>query len=179
MSTAQAERRRIYPEIDQVLLRAMVVLGGTTMLVAAQAAGARPAQWQQAVLLGFAVLTAVKPESIAGAALLAGGAYLWGLTPESLSPMVLLAAAGMVLAHVSALVAAQGPARMHLDGAQVRRWTLRALALWLAAATVWGLSVYLADLPERRLAYALGLTVLSIIAVVTTWLIGNRPDRER
>ena len=178
MSPAQAERRRVYPDIDQVLLRAMVVLGGTTMLVAAQAAGARPAQWQQVVLIGLAVLTAVRPESIAGVALLAGGAYLWHLTPESLSPMVLLVAAGMVLAHVSALVAAQGPARMRLDGAQVRRWTVRALVLWLAAASVWGLSVFLADLQERRLAYALGLTLLSIIAVVTTWLIGNRPDRE-
>jgi len=179
MSTAQAERRRIYPDIDQVILRTMVVLGGTTMLVAAQAAGARPAQWQQAVLLCFAVLTAIRPESITGAALLAGGAYLWALTPESLSPLVLVAAAGMVLAHVSALVAAQGPARMRLDGAQVRRWTVRALLLWLAAVAVWGMSMLLADLPERRLAYAFGLTVLSVTAVVTTWLIGNRPDRER
>jgi hypothetical protein len=179
VSTPQAERRRIYPDIDQVLLRAMVVLGGATTLVAAQAAGARPAQWLQAVLIGCALLTAVRPESIGGLALLAGGAYLWVLTPESLSPMVLVAAAGMVLAHVSALVAAQGPARMRLDGAQVRRWAVRALVLWLAAATVWGLSVFLADLPEKRLAYALGLTLLGVIAVVTTWLISSRPERER
>ena len=179
MSTTLAERRRIYPDIGQLSLRAMVVLGGATILVAAQAAGARPAQWEQVLLIGFAVLTAVRPESISGVALLAGGAYLWALTPESLSPMVLLMAAGMVLAHVSALVAAQAPARTRLDGAQVGRWTLRALVLWLAAATVWGLSVFLADLPERRIAYALGLTVLTISAVVTTWLISNRPERER
>ena len=179
MSAAPSERRRIYPDIDQVLLRAMVVLGGTTMLVAAEAAGARAAQWQQAVLIGCAVLTAIRPESIAGLALLAGGAYVWALSPESLSALVLVAAAGMVLAHVSALVAAQGPARMRLDGAQLRRWGVRAVVLWLAAATVWGLSVLLADLPERRLTYALGLTVLSAVAVVTTWLIGNRPERER
>ncbi len=179
MSTGQAERRLAYPDIDQVLLRVMVVLGGATMLVAAQAAGARPAQWQQALVIGFAVLTALRPESIAGVALLTGGAYFWALSPETLSPLVLLAAAGMVLAHVSALVAAQGPARMRLDGVQVRRWAARALVLWLAAATVWGLSVFLADLPERRLAYALGLTVLSVIAVVTTSLISSRPERER
>ena len=179
MSTTLAERRRVYPDIDQLLLRAMVVLGGATMLVAAQLAGARPAQWQQAVLIGFAVLTALRPESVTGLALLAGGAYLWALTPESLSPLVLLVAVGMVLAHVSALVAAQGPARMRVDGVQVRRWAGRALVLWLAAVIVWGLSVLLADLPERRLAYALGLTVLGVIAVVTTWLISPRPDRER
>ncbi len=177
MSTGQAERRLAYPDIDQVLLRVMVVLGGATMLVAAQAAGARPAQWQQALVIGFAVLTALRPESIAGVALLTGGAYFWALSPETLSPLVLLAAAGMVLAHVSALVAAQGPARMRLDGAQVRRWAARALMLWLAAAIVWGLSVFLADLPESRLAYALGLTLLTIMAVVTTWLIDSRPDR--
>ena len=177
MSTTQAERRRVYPDIDQVLLRVMVVLGGATTLVAAQAAGAGPAKWQQAVVIGFAVLTAVRPESLAGVALLTGGAYFWALSPESLSPLVLLAAAGMVLAHVSALVAAQGPARMRPDGVQVRRWAARALMLWLAAAVVWGLSVFLADLPERRLAYALGLTLLTIMAVVTTWLIRSRPDR--
>jgi hypothetical protein len=177
MSMPQVEMRRIYPEFDQLLLRALVVIGGATSIVAAQAAGARPASWLQSVVLGLAVLTAVRPESTAGVGLLGGAAYTWALAPETLSPLVLLAAAGMVLAHVSALVAAQGPARMRVDRAQVRRWAARGLLLWLAAASVWGLSVAMTDLPQRRLAYALGLTVLTAIAVTTTRVISSRPDQ--
>lgn len=177
MSASVAERRRVYPGIDQFVLRAMVVIGAMTAVVAAQAAGARPPVWQQWVVVGLALLTAFRPESTAGFGLLAGTAYVWALAPETLSPLVLLAAAGMVLAHVAALVAAQGPARMRVDGVQVRRWAVRGLLLWLAAAAVWGLGVALADLPQRRVAYALGLTVLIVVAVATTRMIGTRPDR--
>ena len=109
--------------------------------------------------------------------MLAGAAYVWALAPETLSPLVLVAAAGMVLAHVSALLAAQGPARMALDGVQVRRWAARGLLLWFAAAVVWGLSVVVVDLPQRRLAYALGLTVLAVIALAATRLVGSRAER--
>ncbi len=128
-------------------------------------------------MLGLASITAVRPESIAGVGMLAGAAYVWALAPESLSPLVLVAAAGMILAHVSALVAAQGPARMGLDGVQVRRWAARGLLLWFAAAVVWGLSVVVVDLPQRRLAYALGLTVLAVIALAATRLVGSRAER--
>jgi hypothetical protein len=160
-----SERRRVYPEIDQVLLRAMVVLGAMAVLVAATAAGARPAGWQQALVLALAMVTAIRPESSAGVGLLAGSAYVWVLGPESLSPLVLLAAAGMVLVHVAATVAAQGPARMRVDGTQVLRWAGRGVVLWLAAAAVWGLTVLMADLPDRRVAYAVGLSVVTVLAV--------------
>ena len=157
-------RRRVYPGLDQLVLRTPVLLGVAAAIVAAQAAGARPGPWEQGIVFGLASITAVRPDSIAGVGMLAGAAYVWALAPESLSPLVLVAAAGMILAHVSALVAAQGPARMGVDGAQVRRWAARGLLLWLAAAAVWGLSVAFDDLPQRRLAYALGLTVLTVIA---------------
>jgi hypothetical protein len=109
--------------------------------------------------------------------LLAGAAYVWALAPETLSPLVLVAAAGMILAHLSAQVAAQGPARMRVDGVQVRRWAARGMLLWMAAAVVWGLTVAVEDLPQRRLAYALGLTVLTVIAVAATRLVGSRAGR--
>ena len=106
---AQAERRRVYPGIDQVVLRAMVVLGRLRRARRGAGGGGQAGPWQQVVLLGLAVLTAVRPESIAGVALLAGAAYIWALTPESLSPLVLLAAAGMVLAHVERPGGGTGP----------------------------------------------------------------------
>ena len=45
----------------------------------------------------------------------------------------------MLLTHVGALLAAQGPALVALDLAQARLWAGRAVLLLLAAAAVWGL----------------------------------------
>ncbi len=174
MSTPQAVRRRIYPGLDQLVVRSMVVIGGLATVVAAQAAGARPAYWLQVLMTALAVLTALRPESLTGFLLLTGAAYTWGLAPETLSPVVLMAAAGMVLAHVSALLAAQGPARMRVDGAQVRRWAGRAVVLWLAAAVVWGAAVVAADLPQARVAYGLGLVVVVVVAIAATRAVGSR-----
>jgi hypothetical protein len=177
ISPGNAEARRLYPDLDQVLVRMMVLLGTSAAMVAAQAAGARPSVWLQAVVAGLAVLTALRPESVAGTALLVGTAYTWGLAPETLSPVVLIAAAGMILVHVSALVAAQGPALVRVDPVQVRRWALRGVVLWLAAAAVWGLSTAAVELPGPRLTYATGLTVLIVLAVVSTRKIGTPAHR--
>jgi len=177
MSVTTPERRRVYPGLDQLTLRTLVLIGVAAAIVAAQAAGARPGPWEQGIVLGLASVTAVRAESIAGVGMLAGVAYIWALVPETLSPLVLVAAAGMVLAHVSALVAAQGPARMALDAVQVRRWAARGVLLWIAAAVVWALSVAVVDLPQRRLAYALGLVVLAVIALAATRMVGSRAER--
>ncbi len=174
MSTTVGERRRVYPGMDQALLRGTVVVGAATSIVAAQAAGARPAGWVQGMLMGLALLLAARPESEAGVALLVGTAYVWSTVPDPLSPLVLVAAAGMVLVHVGALVAAQGPARIPVNGVQARRWLLRGVLLWLAAVSVWGLDLLAADLPGGRLAYAAGLTVLMLVAATGTWLLSTR-----
>ena len=81
----------------------------------------------------------------------------------------------MVLLHVSALVAAQGPARMRVDRAQVRRWLVRAALLWLGAAPVWADGRAPARTRQAdRLVYAAGLALLAAVAVVTTRLIAPR-----
>jgi hypothetical protein len=177
-SPLPSRRHRVYPGLDQLVLRAFVVVGAMTAVVAAQAAGARPATWQQAVVLGLSLVMAVRPESLAGVGVMCAAAYTWSMAPETLSPLVLLAAGGMVLAHVCALLVAQGPARMHVDGAQVRRWAGRALLLWTGAAAVWGLGVAMADLPQRRTSYALGLVMLLVLAVATTSRLSARAGRR-
>jgi hypothetical protein len=174
MSATIGERRRVYPGLDQAVLRTSVVLGAMTSVVAAQAAGARPAVWLQAVLIGLAVLLAVRPESSIGIVVLLGVAYVWSTVPDPLSPLVLIAAAGMVMVHVAALVATQGPVGMQLDRVQTRRWLWRSFVLWLAAATVWGLDQLATDLPGGRLVYAAGLTLLVGLAATATWLFSPR-----
>lgn len=174
MSTAVGERRRIYPGLDQLVLRSMTVVGAMTTIVAAQAAGARPALWWQLLLTLLALVLAVRPDSSTGALLLLGLVYVWATVPDPLSPLVLLAAAGLLLVHLTALVAAQGPAAMEVDRSQVVLWAWRGALLWVAAATVWGLDLLTDGWSAGRLAYAAGLTALMLLAALTTWLLVPR-----
>jgi hypothetical protein len=174
VSAVVGERRRVYPGLDQAALRAAVLVGAMTSLVAAQGAGARPALWLQAALTALAILLVVRPESSTGVVLLLGLAYVWWTVPDPLTPLVLLAAAGMVLVHVAALVAAQGPAGMRVDMSQVGLWLWRGAVLWLAGAAVWGMNLLATDLPGGRLVYAAGLTTFMLVAAVATWLVVPR-----
>ena len=61
MSVTTSEQRRIYPGLDQLTLRTLVVLGAASAVVAAQAAGARVGPWEQGIVSGLAVITAVRP----------------------------------------------------------------------------------------------------------------------
>ncbi len=170
----RAQRRRLYPDPFQVVLRLMVPVGVVVALEAAVAAGARPSGWVQVATVGLAAVTALRPDSVAGILALGGTAYAWALSPEPLSPLVLLVAAGMVLSHLAALVAAQGPALLRVDPGQVRLWLGRGIALWLLTAAVWGIARVVADHPGGRSAYAVGLLLLAALAVVGTRLVGRR-----
>jgi len=161
MSTAVRAR----PGPDQFALRTVVGVGAMVVLVAAAGAGATVPLWQAVTLLGLAALTACWPDSSAGTLLLVGAAYVWAGTPESLSPWVLVAAAGMVFAHLAAQVAALGPAPLKVDSTQVSRWAVRAALVWIAAAVTWVMVVWMREVPVGRTAYALGLLVLTVVAV--------------
>jgi hypothetical protein len=169
-----AQRRRLYPDPVQAVLRLMVLAGVLAALAAAVGAGARPSTWLQVVVVGLAAVTAVRPESVAGVVALGGTAYAWALAPEPLSPLVLVVAAGMLLTHIAALVAAQGPALLLVDPGQVRLWLGRGFLLWLAAAAVWGLALAVEHHPGGRSTYAVGLLLLTALAVVGTRLMGRR-----
>ena len=174
-STA-ADARRPLPGFDQLVLRSAIVLGALGALVTVQAAGATPAQWQQVSVLLFALLAAVRPESVAGVVVALWIVGLWAITPDPTAASALGCAGGLVLLHVAALVAAQGPARMAVDGGQVAHWAVRALGLWLAAAAAWGLDQLFADARGGAWAHAAGLVVLVLAAGVVTLLL--RPRRS-
>ena len=174
-TAAAAEARRPLPGLDQLVLRSTVVLGALCCLVAVQAAGATPAQWQQVGVLVFALLAAVRPESLAGAVVMLWVVGLWATAPDPTVASVLGCAGGLVLLHVAALVAAQGPARVAVDVRQVACWGLRGLELWLSAAAVWGLGQLFVDARGGTWAHAAGLVVLVLAAGVVTLRL--RPGR--
>ncbi len=150
------------------------LVGAMASVVAAQAAGARPNLWGQLLLTALALVLAFRPESSVGPVLLIGLAYVWSTVSDPLSPLVLLAAAGMVIVHEAALVAAQGPVTMRVDRTQALRHCGRGALLWLAAAIVWGLALVADALPDGRLVYAVGLTLLLGLAAGAATLIGPR-----
>ena len=168
------EHRRLWPGGDQILLRGLVPLGVLISMVAAIAAGGRPAQWVQLVVVALSLVATLRPDSSVATGALLGSTYVWTTAPQTLTPLLLVGAAGMLLTHVAALLAAQGPALVALDPAQARRWTGRAGLLLLAAATVWGLARLFDGQGGGRLVYAAGLIVLSAISGLMTWLLTRR-----
>jgi hypothetical protein len=161
MSTAVRAR----PGPDQLALRSVIGLGAVAVLVAAAGTGATVPVWQAVTLLGLAAVTACWPDSSAGAFLLVSSAYVWAKAPESLSPWVLVAAAGMLFAHLAAQVAALGPAPLKVDGTLLSRWAVRAALVWVAAVATWVMVVWMREIPVGRTAYALGLVLLTVVAV--------------
>ena len=170
--------RRIYPDTGQIAVRSVVVIGTMAVLVASAAAGGRVPGWVQVLLLGLALVTAGRPESGAGVVLLLGSSYAWVVVPEPLSAWVLLAAGGLLLVHVAALIAAQGPARMPVDPVQLARWAGRGLLLWCVAAGVWCAALLLDETSDQRLAYAAGLVLLAALGVLVTTMVGSRGARQ-
>jgi hypothetical protein len=71
----------------------------------------------------------------------------------------------MVVVHVGLLVAAQGPAVMAPDPAQLRLWGRRAVGLWAVAALLWvaALSLRGASMPRPLLVAALGAVVAGLV----------------
>ena len=173
-NAAVAQQRRLWPGVDQVVLRSFFVGGVLLALIAAQVAGARPPGWVQVAVVALAAHSALRSESLAGTLALCGAAYFWALAPDPLSPLVLVVAAGMVLSHLCSLVAAQGPALMAVDGRQVWLWLRRGIVLWLTAAAVWGFALLVEDHPGGRTTYAVGLLLLAAVAVVGTREVGRR-----
>jgi len=150
-----------WPDPDQLALRGGVLLGALAVLAAAHRTGDAPGAWPTALLLGLALLAACRPDSTSGLAFLLAALLVWARTPDSGGPWTLLAAAGMVLAHVSLLVAAHGPATLPVDRRQLHTWSVRGSLVWLAAAGVWALARVLPQLPDDRLALAAGLLVVA------------------
>lgn len=163
--------RRLYPGLDQLVLRSVVVLGALGCLVSVQATGAGLEQWEQLVVLALALLTALRPDSLAGLGLTLWVVILWAGSPVPSTVPVLGCAAGLVVVHVAALLAALGPARMGVDGGQALRWSVRGLELWLAAATVWTIGQLLAGARGGEWAQAAGLVVLTLAAGLVTVLL--------
>jgi hypothetical protein len=92
----------------------------------------------------------------------------------------LVAAAGMLAAHLAALVVSYGPSRLPLAPGVVRLWASRGLVLLLTAPVVWLLARAVRELPESGTVWVLGLAVavsVVVVAIAATQAI-SAEDRE-
>ena len=160
----------------QWALRAVVVLGALTALLASGPAGAPPPQPLVLVVTGLALAHARSPESAAGVVSLGLVVCWWAAAVDVLHPAVLLAAAGLLAAHVAALVAAYGPDQLGVDPLVLRRWLLRAGLVLLPAPGLYGAAVVLRDRPEVPGAWLIGLGAAVAATVLATWVVAAEEE---
>lgn len=145
-----------------VAARALVVL---LPLVAVAAAGQRPATPFLVVLVALALSWGVAPESPVGQVVLVLVVGWWGVrVADPLHAGVLLAATALLGAHVAALLASYGPARMPLDRGLVLLWVRRALLSLLVLPVAWAAAVGLDAAPEQPAMWTVALvTVVGLV----------------
>lgn len=149
----------------QAALRTTIVAGVMVALLATGLRGVWPASWFVVLVAGLAVAFALLPEApmgtVATGLVLAwwGFAFRGGPYPEAL-----LAAAGLLTAHLAAVVAGYGPRDLPPDPATVRLWAVRGTAVFLAAPAVYVVARLLEGQPEPGGIWVAGLAA----ALVTT-----------
>lgn len=152
-----------------IALRTAIAAGPLVALLASGLDGELPPPWLVVVVAAFSVAHALLPDSQLGttAALLV--VAWWALGPVAALPASLLvAAAGLLAAHVCALVAAYGPPELPLDPALLRRWLRRGLLALLAAPLVWLVVAAVDDQPEPAGIWVAALVAATVGAVVAS-----------
>lgn len=158
----------------QAALRITIVAGMMVALLATGLRGAWPAWWLVLLVAGLAVAFALLPEApmgtVATGLVLAwwGFAFRGGPYPEAL-----LAAAGLLTAHVAAVVAGYGPRDLPPDPATVRLWAVRGAVVFLAAPTVFVVAALLAGQPEPGGIWVAGLAAAPVTTVAAGFVLAD------
>jgi hypothetical protein len=153
----------------QVALRLLVLLGPPLALLATGLAGVAPAGWLVVLVLVLSVGFAAMPDSPFGTVATLVVVAWWGLAfRDGPHPQAVLAAAGLLVAHVAAVLASYGPAELPVDRGLVRLWALRGLAVLASAPAVWVLAVALQGQPEPPGIWVAGLVAACAATLVAT-----------
>jgi len=163
----------------QWALRATVVAGLMVALLATGLRGVWPAWWFALLVAGLAVAFSLLPEAPMGT--VATGLVLawWGFAfRDGPHPQALLAAAGLLAAHVAAVLAGYGPRDLPLDPATVRLWAVRGVLVFLAAPAVFAVAILLRGQPEPVGIWVAGLAAALVTTVAAGFMLtGSTQDR--
>lgn len=163
----------------QLALRGTLVVGLLVALLATGLRGVWPDWWLVVLVTGLAVGFSLLPESAMGtvATVLVLGWWGFAFRGGPYAP-ALLAAAGLLVAHVAAVVASYGPHDLPLDPATVRLWAVRGALVFLAAPTVFAVAVLLRGQPEPVGIWVAGLAA-ALVTTVAAGLILTRSSQEQ
>lgn len=154
---------------SQLVLRALVLLGFVVALLATGPAGHWPPWWLVLAVLAGAAAAAVGPDSAApagvGIVVLVWWAFSLG---EDVPVSAVVAAAALLAAHLSALLASYGPPGMPLDAPTLRLWLRRAALVLLVVPASWLLTRALEGEPGQPGIWALGVAAACAATVVAT-----------
>ena len=148
---------------SQVICRALIAVLPSLALIVAPS---RPNLPVTIVVVVGSVLWAISPELAAGPIVLLTVMVWWALVvPDPVQPRVLVASLALSGAHVAALLAAYGPARVALDRGLVLVWVRRSVLAFVAAPVAYAAVVFL-DAPDPRLwLLAMGVLVLLVLVL--------------
>lgn len=162
----------------QWVLRATIVAGLMVALLATGLRGVWPAWWLVVLVGGLAVAFSLLPEApmgtVATGLVLAWWAFAFRGGPH---PQALLGAAGLLTAHVAAVIAGYGPRDLPLDRATVRLWAVRGALVFLAAPAVFAVATLLRGQPEPVGIWVAGLAA-ALVTTVTAGVVLNRSSPE-
>lgn len=148
---------------SQVICRALIAVLPMLALVIAPV---RPNLPVTVLVVVGSLVWASAPEIAAGPIVLLTVMVWWALVvPDPVQPRVLAATGALSGAHVAALLAAYGPARVALDRGLVLMWVRRSLLAFVTAPVAYAVVVSL-DEPDPRLwPLALGVLVLLVLVL--------------
>lgn len=120
----------------QWALRAAVVAGIVLALLAPGVDGGLPPGFLLGIGVVLALGAAITPNRDAATVACCWVLLVWVVTDRDIGPGAVVAAAGLVVAHVAATLAAYGPARMTPDRRLLLLWLRRAVIVLVPSALV-------------------------------------------
>jgi len=155
-----------------MILRVAIALGPVVALTASGLDADLPPGWLLALVVVVSSGHAFLPESGLGTFGMLLVLAWWGLGPvaEAGAPpaSILLAAAGLVVAHCAAIVAAYGPGDLPLDRGLVVTWVRRCAVAATAGPVIWFVAVAVEDRPEPAGVWVAALVAATVAAVVAS-----------
>jgi hypothetical protein len=164
----------------QWVLRAVVLLGPLVALLARVPSLGGPPGWLVVLVAVLGIGWALAPESVVGVVLLLVVGMSWAADRVGDVPAgALVAAAGMLAAHLAALVVSYGPSRLPVAPGVARLWSVRGVVVFGAALVVWVLARAVRLLPDSGTVWVLGLAVaLSVVVVAVAATRALAPQGE-
>jgi len=155
----------------QWALRTLVATMPALAVLCTIGAGEAAPVWFVVLVLALGVGFAAFPESAVGVVVMVLVLAWWGLgLRDGLDPWALPAAAALLVAHVSALIAAYGPPGLGLDPAVVRLWVRRGLAVSVVTPALYGVAAWLRDAPEPPGMWVIGLVAAFVATMATSFV---------